>query len=409
MNLMGDIICFINVEDNDYMKINKKTILFLLYFILFEFNAIVHRFIKISIYGTDFKILCVFLWILVAIFFCKFRVYKKIDEIGKYILAFLLLVCIEIVLSKYMYGQSWISSFKMGYFYLAFISYFLFDQIIRNYNDYLLFRRAFMGFVIFWSFIGIIIPSYNILFYETLIALPLFLQQFLNEKTYKNLSLLVIIIVCAIFKGDNLSKNLIIGSCMIIEILIHINSKGYGSEQSILDKKRFKKMILVIVLCAVALVSFIKGVVNGLISNDVGLQVRVEAYSYYLNQFSHKPLLGMGLIDPTASAKNKVLVSGVRANGLSQYYLDDIGFIGFVNQFGIAGICLFLYLIKIMNRLTRYNSNNLIVENLLLFVVYIIMNIALLPTNKTVLPMFVIMLVLMKKNKQFCKEMRNIK
>ena len=57
---MGDIICFINVEDNDYMKINKKTILFLLYFILFEFNAIVHRFIKISIYGTDFKILCVF-------------------------------------------------------------------------------------------------------------------------------------------------------------------------------------------------------------------------------------------------------------------------------------------------------------------------------------------------------------
>ena len=402
---MVSIICFIDLG-GEKMIINKRQILFLLYFVSFELIAIANGLISSSIYGTDFRTLCIYLWMTIAVIFYGFRIPKKFDRIEKFIFSFLAVVCIEIIVSKFSYGQSWMSSLKMGYFYLVFLVYLILDRMICSVSDYIKFRKALLGFVVCFAFLGLIIPSYRFLFYELLISLPLFFEMFFNKKNWKNLLLLALIIVYMVITGDNLSKRLAIAACLAVEALIHINNNTSDNDKRLINKRKIQKILIALVLFCVFLYMPITSFINQMINADAGLLVRVEAYSYYFNQFLTKPLLGMGLIDPNASITNYYLVAGIRANGLSQYYLDDIGILGFINQFGLVGICLLIYLIRTMFQFIFEDKNQIIIENLMLFIVYCIMNIALLPTNKTVLPMFVIMLILMKKNRQFSKEMR---
>jgi hypothetical protein len=72
---------------------------------------------------------------------------------------------------------------------------------------------------------------------------------------------------------------------------------------------------------------------------DDGIMVRFQAIEFYMNQFYHHPLIGMGFI--STNGPFWYLAQGY--DGL--FYYDDVGIVGFMNRFGCIGLLLVSYLI----------------------------------------------------------------
>ena len=79
--------------------------------------------------------------------------------------------------------------------------------------------------------------------------------------------------------------------------------------------------------------------INDYINNDYGLLNRSEAIVFYLNQFIHKPMFGMGYIGTDRSSVTSLLLYGPNGN----YYRGDLGVIGLIDEYGIAGLIWTLY------------------------------------------------------------------
>ena len=79
--------------------------------------------------------------------------------------------------------------------------------------------------------------------------------------------------------------------------------------------------------------------INDYVNNDYGLLNRSEAIVFYLNQFIHKPMFGMGYIGTDRSSVTSLLLYGPNGN----YYRGDLGVIGLIDEYGIAGLIWTLY------------------------------------------------------------------
>lgn len=103
--------------------------------------------------------------------------------------------------------------------------------------------------------------------------------------------------------------------------------------------------------------------INDYVNNDYGLLNRSEAIVFYLNQFIHKPMFGMGYIGTDRSSVTSLLLYGPNGN----YYRGDLGVIGLIDEYGIAGLIwtwYFLYGIYCMGK------NNTVYAQIIRFVVF---------------------------------------
>ena len=85
------------------------------------------------------------------------------------------------------------------------------------------------------------------------------------------------------------------------------------------------------------------------LSLDNSVTYRLNGIKFYLDQLGRHPLLGMGFISG-GNPVTKILLYGPN----NQYYRTDVGFIGFVNEFGTVGgiwfVTLMLYACKLIKK-----------------------------------------------------------
>lgn len=77
-----------------------------------------------------------------------------------------------------------------------------------------------------------------------------------------------------------------------------------------------------------------------LLFTDNSVTFRLNAIEFYLAQVVKHPLFGMGFIGSTNEAL-KTLLYGPK----NQFYRTDVGFVGFINEFGLAGAVWFISLV----------------------------------------------------------------
>lgn len=109
--------------------------------------------------------------------------------------------------------------------------------------------------------------------------------------------------------------------------------------------KLVKKIIFFTLLC-IAIIAFLNldtilMAVETFVKSDVSILARIEEIEYYFGQFLGRPLLGIGFLTGDKAVDNWQLIGG--NNPLIYYYREDVGYIGFLNKFGVLGIIWFVY------------------------------------------------------------------
>ena len=114
--------------------------------------------------------------------------------------------------------------------------------------------------------------------------------------------------------------------------------------------------ILIVTTVTVLLVVFVlsySGILNQIslyLNSDWGILRRYDTVKFYLNQFYHYPLLGMGLLGGSKNLPFSELLFGP----YGVYYRGDVGAIGFINAYGIIGL---LWLIMLFKNLIQTGIN----------------------------------------------------
>lgn len=109
-----------------------------------------------------------------------------------------------------------------------------------------------------------------------------------------------------------------------------------------------KAFIFLVLFCG-GLIAFlnsdtVSANINSYVNADMSIMARLEEIEYYFGQFLDHPILGMGFLTGDKAVNNWQLVGG--NNPAIYYYREDVGYIGFLNKFGILGIIWFIYFIK---------------------------------------------------------------
>ncbi|MGK0701212.1 O-antigen ligase family protein [Priestia flexa] len=110
-------------------------------------------------------------------------------------------------------------------------------------------------------------------------------------------------------------------------------------------QQKFKKTIIIYALLGLSIYLFNSNddnlfiktfslLINDISNNDGTIGFRLKEINYYLSQVSENFILGMGILSESHSPSYFVL--GKQFN----YYLSDIGMIGFFFKFGIIGVVL---------------------------------------------------------------------
>lgn len=136
--------------------------------------------------------------------------------------------------------------------------------------------------------------------------------------------------------------------------------------------KNFK--LCVTLLCIISFI-IVEGstIINSLaiLFSDNSVTFRINAIGYYIEQIKTRPLFGMGFI-----GRGNVLLKTLLYGPKTQYYRTDVGFIGFINEYGLIGGTWFVILIiytykKLKLALKRIGKTQIVAyaESFLLFLV----------------------------------------
>lgn len=355
------------------------------------------------LYTTDvILVFLILLWILMVVLFYLMTKNIPINNIdsylfGKNVLGLWFVTIIIVIYSVLKYNQSIFSFVNDFYYYIVLCWYFLFSFLIDSKKKLDCFKENLVKFVVILHLIGLLQvyllqgTSYEC-FYLDILIMPIICFEICNVKrTNKNLYLLSTILTgwYVLFIYDNAAIMIIFG--VMIAYIIY---SGLFKYQSNKFKKSFiiTSIILIIFFTPIIIDSIIK-----FIKNDIGVTMRVYAIKYYITQFFDSPVFGMGFINPSWGETYEELLRGglnVR-DGYNQYYREDVGIIGFINQFGLLGI---IWMVRLINNIKKTLNN---VENLGIVLVLIIMCISLLPIDKAPIIILPIALLLLEKNALF--------
>ena len=347
-------------------KLNlNKTMLCLLVLCVCQFFAI----FKISdyIYKADLINVSTILVTCVIFFFTFGKIFFNKDydnQYNKIIILYGILVLVEIFHSYFLYrqyGQSFFSTLLVSVSDISVIVFFPFCYLqnkIRN-KDYLKECIKVFGFICsFLSLIQVFMYQYGIIFldiahssirYDTLrfsvggylvsIALIISLFDYFNKGHFKDIIFVITYVLFFFFASKTRSEILYILFSIIISIILFLK-----------NKKIKYSMIFISIVSIVVLLSngFIQKYVFDL-SNDVGVNVRYNTISYYMNQFYERPLLGMGYINTGLNRNLDILYYGYDG----YYYRDDVGIVGLLNEKGILGGLLYISFLFASFRMTH--------------------------------------------------------
>lgn len=135
------------------------------------------------------------------------------------------------------------------------------------------------------------------------------------------------------------SRSLILATLASVGYLVGnklYNFLKNGNNKLILKAFNFLAMIIIIVF----VINYVSSVLKASIFiNESSSIMRIEAYKYYWNLFCENPITGIGLIWDKS-------VNGLATYGYNnRLFIDDIGIIGYIAQFGFLGImCMIMWM-----------------------------------------------------------------
>lgn len=391
-------------------KLNSYDIMILLLFLCCTKFFVPGRY-NFGVYYLDIINLLVMGWCLLIILSQKL-IPIKLDRYGTFAKPILLLyvfIVFEGIRSIILYGQSIKTILKVSYFYYILLVYFVLSIIINSRSKLEKFKYTFVFLNNICNVLWIIkfliqLSGFTYHFYLLLFTLPINMSYALKGN-YKKTGWFGIFTtgICLFVLSDNTAGRIaflvvIIGEYLVY-YMIHI-------------KRKQEKMISMAIILIIFFISIFCGILGeyiyAIINENVGHQIRISAIEYYINQFCQHPILGMGVIDPLASNSLYQLVHGGvnKFGGVGQYYLEDVGIVGYLNQFGIIGIIIWYIILKNILAIIKRSDQNLVVQNTGFFLLICIMMISLMPTNKAPMPMLPILLTILSKNNEFNKDMQ---
>lgn len=164
----------------------------------------------------------------------------------------------------------------------------------------------------------------------TLISFDFLILSRRNDlfKKIVDICLLIFIILFDFFIYQSRAECIICISTFAVMFLL--------KKQYKLDKM-FLKIVIIVFVAIALLCTGILGKVYASFSPDAlnggTTRLRLEAFKHYFYYFKKNPIFGIGFLDNT----NNYLLT-IRNGILGNLYLDDLGVIGFIFQFGLMGL-----------------------------------------------------------------------
>lgn len=317
----------------------------------------------ISEFNSDHQNILLVIIILVSLtFFFTFMLKKpQLYPLGSIVILFLMLFFLEMLFSTFRYNQPLFDVIISGNYSLVFGMYF-----ITLY--YLYTNKAYHKLVNFLIVCSVILTSLFIIQYFLLNRGVIFLNLTLDRLRFGEyriyqlgdfVNFMVVIAAGVLLKGkEKISKKnyyltiacLLLGvfhiifvaktrSALVIVILSIFIMMIYKWRKDIL-KFVVGTASLSIIIILFSLTPTAKAYVESFGVYDASVSARERAIDLYMSQFYENPLLGMGFIRGVEGTDLYYLLRGTSGN-LTR---TDVGFIGYLNTFGIIGAILFVLL-----------------------------------------------------------------
>lgn len=360
------------------MKISIQSILFVILIVYTRFFAF---------YPDSFIQLLFITFFIFINLLLLFRI--KINNRGYFrncIYFFLFYVIIEMIISLFVYKQSLFHVIIQSYYYFTFLSYFIYIKLIKNEKDILITKKI----IIYVATILISIFIIQTILHKS--GLYFINIQIIERNNRLRITLFAILINIAFLisygevlkNGIKTSKLFIFNFIIALYFIIFIQQTrsiiliiaicifiGFLVKFLRYIKKGTKELLFLIIICFSFLGTITIFPYTSMyesLEKDYGVVAREQAIDFYIAQIKEKPLFGMGIIKPIKGDQSYSLVHGP----LGIYYKDDVGIIGFVNNFGIIGLGWYIFIMyKSYKLLRRLYINKLLNQNIELLLVYI--------------------------------------
>lgn len=145
---------------------------------------------------------------------------------------------------------------------------------------------------------------------------------------------------------------------------------------SILNTKKTNKLLRILIITVIicgGVIGFlstesISAGMNTYINGDISIMARLEEIEFYLREFIKHPILGMGFLTGDKSVYNWQLVGGY--NPAIYYYREDVGYVGFLNKFGVLGMIWLIYYFRLyFLRIKGDSLESKICRNLMVYLI----------------------------------------
>ncbi|MDO4329868.1 MAG: hypothetical protein Q4C66_11095 [Lachnospiraceae bacterium] len=301
------------------------------------------------------------------------------------ILWFIVLNLLQVVYTYLKYRQPLMTGVKMVYFSFAMLIYFLLERLVNTKERTDDLKQHLVLFVVLCN-IGTLL-KYFLLgrrscphFYLILLCLPISISYILYKKnTRLGWAALVSSIFVRIFLSSNMAFLIILVAVASVQVYMYFYDKYLSKKNKVLAI-----FLLVVVVGILGVLGIIQYYVKSMIYLDIGTRMRVLTIEYFANILKRAPLFGVGTLDPSYSAEFYNFIHGGlnQFGGTGQFYLEDIGIIGTVCQYGLLSLIPIFFMIKGMIISIKNIGNINRHQNIGIFVLILGMFISLSPFNK---------------------------
>lgn len=383
----------------------KKTTLILLIYLLSCTNFFITGSYVFGVYYLDW--ISLELLVLCAILVLN-RVPKSLgDDTRNFeccILWFVVLNIAQIFYTYLKYHQSITVGIKMMYFCFLLIIFFPLNRAFNTQKKAEELKKYLVEFVALCN-IGTLLKYFLTgvkscpQFYLLLISIPISISYVLyRQKSGIGWILLVSSILVRVFLSTNTAFLIIFIAVVIMQIYM------YFYDRYLLTRNRvIANFLLFVLIGCLGVFGVIQSYIYTIINLDVGTRMRVLAIEYYIDVLKNAPLFGLGIIDPLVSTDFYKLVHGGlnRYGGSGQFYLEDIGIIGTVCQYGLISLIPLYYMVKgMIHSISKCEGINRL-QNIGFFTMTICMFISLSPFNKAPIQILPLLFLMLSNNMRY--------
>lgn len=370
------------------MKIKKENIYLIIIFLFIFFNE--KCFYLLNLNSSLWIYFLISITIILLVLNIKLIIKHRYRFI-LFIFTFLILNFIEISMTSLKFGQPFSMALSRYKYLLIFVAYIPISVILNKINiEKLKIMIINLGTVLSILYIiqAIIYPKliiFNMYYMERadrirfytgsyliIISILITFSYLLCNFKRKYFIYLVIQIFMLIFVSQTRSSIVILFITLILGLLINIKDFNF---------KKFLKVFIMISFVIILLMPYISKLTDSIkdslfneYSDNGSISIRIDAQKYMINKIKENPLLGVGMYDNTYQEAGNITGS------VYKYYVADVGIIGFVFQYGILGLLVFVYLwIKMIN--STYKIYKRKKESSLYYIMFLLYNTIILPFN----------------------------